>query len=73
MLRFTNFLRVFVLLDILLVGADNQQSEFRRQSLNLRLQERGTEAPHQSFVVPVNEQVTHLRALKKPESQAHLL
>jgi len=73
MLRFTNFLRVFVLLDILLVGADNQQSEFRRQSLNLKQQERGMSLPQQDYVAPINERVNALTEAKKQETQARLL
>ncbi len=73
MLRFTNFLRVFVLLDILLVGAANQESEFRRQSLNLSLQMPRASLQYQDSVTTLRKQVNALTAPKKLAAQARLL
>ena len=58
MFRFANFLRVFVLLGLLVVGAANQQPAFQRQPFRLTPQMLKGEIMYQDSVAALNKPVT---------------
>ena len=73
MFRFANFLRVFVLLGLLVVGAANQQSAFQRQPFRLNPQLLKGEIMYQDSVAALNKQVTSFMKYLKSSEQARQL
>jgi hypothetical protein len=73
MFRFANFLRVFVLLGLLVVGAANQQLAFQRQPFRLAPQTLKGKIMYQDSVATLNKQVTSfMKHLMSPKQARQL-